>query len=108
DPVQDRSDCRQSAVSERRPAMTRQSLSCGMAALALGGLITAAYLGIGADPANARFGGFRGGDGGARFGDGGFDDRGADSGFGRGGYGSVHSADDYSDRSDRYDASHPE
>jgi hypothetical protein len=47
------------------------------------------------------FGGFRGGgfhEGGARFGDGGFYDRGTDAGFGRGGWGSIHNASTFSDR----------
>jgi hypothetical protein len=65
------------------------------------------------------FGGFHGGgfqghgfdgfNGGAsRFGDGGFTDRSIDSGFGRGGWGSIHSADTFNDRADTFQQSHPE
>src|SRR5262245_667032 len=36
----------------------------------------------------------------SRFGDGGFSDRSIDSGFGRGGWGSIHSAGTFDDRAD--------
>ena len=56
------------------------------------------------------FGGFRRGSfgGGSRFGDSGFADRSRDAGFGQGGFGSVHSSSNYSDRADSYRQSHPE
>src|SRR5215472_5195703 len=57
------------------------------------------------------FGGFRSGGfagGGSRFGDGGFFDRSSDAGFGRGGWGSVGSAGNFTDRADTFQQSHPE
>jgi hypothetical protein len=55
------------------------------------------------------FGGFRGGDfGGRRFGDGGFYDRSADAGFGRGGWGSINHSEDFAHRADSFQSSHPE
>jgi len=55
------------------------------------------------------FGGFRSNSfGGARFGDGGFFDRSSDAGFGRGGWGSIHSASSFSDRSGTWDQNHSE
>jgi Family of unknown function (DUF6515) len=55
------------------------------------------------------FGGFRGGDfRGGRFGDGGFYDRSADAGFGRGGWGSINHSEDFTSRADSFRSSHPE
>ena len=52
------------------------------------------------------FGGFGGG--GSRFGDGGFADRSTDAGFGRGGFGSVHNASNFSEHADTFQQAHPE
>lgn len=54
---------------------------------------------------NHRFGGF---DGASRFGDGGFSDRSIDSGFGRGGWGNIHSSGTFNDRADTFQQNHPE
>ncbi|HEY7580351.1 MAG TPA: hypothetical protein VH855_22405, partial [Acetobacteraceae bacterium] len=63
------------------------------------------------------FGGFRGGggyhpdsfaSGGSRFGDRGGFDRSTDAGFGRGGFGNVHSAGNFSDHADSFQQTHPE
>ena len=75
-------------------------------------LATSAYLGSERADAFFRGGGgfgirgFHGG--GSRFGDGGFFDRSRDAGFGRGGFGNVHSASSFSDHADTYRQSHPE
>ena len=96
---------------------------------ALLGGVAAACVAIGADRAVAfrgGFGGFHGGFGGfhgssfggfhggsfaggsSRFGDGGFTDRSTDAGFGRGGFGNVHNASNFSDRSDTFNQNHPD
>ena len=108
--------------------MTRQ-FPTGLVLLA--GTAVAVCLAIGGEGAMGRgggFGGFHGGGfggdragnfggyshwggyhGGApRFGDGGFDDRSTDAGFGRGGYGSVHDASTFDDHADTYRQNHPE
>lgn len=54
------------------------------------------------------FGGFHGGSTGSRFGDGGMFDRSSDSGFGRGGWGSVHNANTFSDHADTFQRDRPE
>jgi hypothetical protein len=56
------------------------------------------------------FGGFHGGTfaGGSRFGDGGFFDRSTDAGFGHGGWGSIHNAGNFSNRSDTFNQNHPD
>src|SRR5262245_50633636 len=55
------------------------------------------------------FGGFRVGDfRGGRFGAGGFYDRSADAGFGRGGWGSINHSEDFTSRADSFRSSHPE
>lgn len=59
----------------------------------------------------ADFGGFHGGFGDSdarRFGDGGLFDHVSDTGFGRGGWGSIHNASAFSDRADSFAQSHPE
>jgi len=107
-----------------------------LAGALLAGVAAAALLAIGTERAvafrggfggfHAGFGGFRGGGfggfrgggfggfhegsfgGGARFGDGSFADRSTDAGFGRGGWGSVHNASAFSDRSDTFNQNHPD
>jgi hypothetical protein len=65
----------------------------------------------GIERARAFRGGFHGGSfggGTSRFGDGGRFDRSTDAGFGRGGYGSIHSASSFSNHADTFRQSHPE